>query len=148
MSRSEIATGYAWSIIVDRSDLRLRFFHSWSFWHHWNLFLLFCTREYCTVSLPVTQWRTTCCIWKKKYWLSRLIWIIPVSCQARPPPASAKMYQPVPWTENPPYFIVNPFFESLVFWWYETNPPSFVGSPDESFHDISKWNSNWNLFNN
>ena len=66
MSRSEIATGYAWSIIVDRSDLRLRFFHSWSFWHHWNLFLLFCTREYCTVSLPVTQWRTTCCIWRKK----------------------------------------------------------------------------------
>ena len=63
---------------------------------------------------------------------------LPVSCQARPPPASAKMYQPVPWTENPPYLIVNPFFESFVFWWYETNPPSFVGSPDESFSDIQK----------
>ena len=33
--------------------------------------------------------------------------ISPLSCQQRPPPALAKMYQPVPWTEKPPYLMVN-----------------------------------------
>ena len=49
---------------------------SWSFWHRWNFFLFFCTWEYCTISLPVTEWRTTCCIWGKNYTMSHLLWII------------------------------------------------------------------------
>jgi len=134
MSRSEIATGYAWSIIIDRSIISGSGLSILEVFGTIETYFYFSVHEN-TAPYPCQS-------------PSGGQLVASVSCQARPPPASAKMYQPVPWTENPPYFIVNPFLESLVFWWYETNPPSFVGSPDESFHDISKWNSNWSFSNN
>ena len=79
MSRSEIATSWNSSPMTHRRWLIDLIFGSGFlevFGTVETFFLFFCTWEYCTISLPVTQWRTTCCIWSINYTMSHLLWII------------------------------------------------------------------------